>query len=312
MANTTWNPSDKGVNTTLTGGNLVATAAAGGNGWVRAVDRQVTGKFYWEITATTFAGTASATGIASATSNISGGFANPNTGQCGINRNGAVFVDGTSQGLAFGTITAGTVICIAVDLTARLIWFRLGAAGNWNTSASANPATGVGGVAVNSLGVGIPAYPATYLFPASDATTANFGDAAFAGTVPAGFTAGFTSAASPPTNELITQVAVEQWGVGTPVAQLTQVAVEQWVLPSTSIVQLTQVAIEEWATLAIASPTGASYALPASRAGIGSAVLWQTSANTYALPLSAIVAEATASPAPPVGGGAQARVMVLA
>jgi hypothetical protein len=41
-------------------------------------------------------------------------------------------------------------------------------------------------------------------------------------------------------------------------------------------------------------------------------VLWQTTANTYAVPLSAIVAEATAAPPPPVSGGAQARVMVLA
>jgi hypothetical protein len=93
--------------------------------------------------------------------------------------------------------------------------------------------------------------------------------------------------------------------------RLTQAAAEHW-LATSPPAQVTQVALEHWASLANAPPTGASYALSASRAGIGSAVLWQTTTNTYAVPLSAIVAEATAAPPPPVGGGAQARVMVLA
>jgi hypothetical protein len=47
----------------------------------------------------------------------------------------------TIQAMAVGTL------CMAVDLTAKLIWFRTGA-GNWNNSGTANPATGVGGWAL--------------------------------------------------------------------------------------------------------------------------------------------------------------------
>jgi hypothetical protein len=55
----------------------------------------------------------------------------------------------------------------------------------------------------------------------------------------------------------------------------------------------------------------ATYMLSASRAGLPSIAITPTTTNTFALPLSAIVAEATAAP-PPVGGGAQARALILA
>jgi hypothetical protein len=130
-------------------------------------------------------------------------------------------------------------------------------------------------------------------------------------------TARYGGAFTPPTapftdtSALTTQLAVEQWVSAAPVLQLTQVAIEEWGAPTAPALQLTQIAIEEWASLGIVPPTGPAYALSASRAGIGSAVVWQTGTSTFALPLSAIVAEATAAPAPPVGGAVQARVMVL-
>ena len=197
MANTTWNSGDKTANCTLTGGNLIATSAAAGGNSVRAVDKQVTGKFYWECTCNTITGTS--TGVAlywGAYSLAAVNYAAAGSiGTCGLNRLGTLYVDGTSTVTGFGTIANGTVVCVAFDADTRLIWFRLGAAGNWNNTASANPATGTGG-AVTSLGQGIPAYPTAVFSALNDQITANFGDTAFTGAVPSGFTSGFTAGAS--------------------------------------------------------------------------------------------------------------------
>jgi anti-sigma factor RsiW len=85
----------------------------------------------------------------------------------------------------------------------------------------------------------------------SQGVTANFGDSAFVGAVPAGFTSGFTAGASIPTNTLTTQLAAEQWLSTDPRAQLTQVAVEQWasVQSTTGQVVVSQMLIEQWASV---------------------------------------------------------------
>ena len=228
MANTTFNPSDKTANCTLTGSNLIATSAAAGSNHVRAVDRQITGKFYWECTCNTI--TVAGTGVAiySPTFPFTSSFtAAGSIGSCGLGSLGNIYVDGTSVLSGFGSITNGMVVCIAVDATARLVWFRIGAAGLWNVSASANPATGTGGVPV-FLGGGIPIYPAACFATSGNQITANFGDTAFTGAVPSGFTSGFTAGATINTNALATQLVLEEWGSGTPAAQLTQILIEEW------------------------------------------------------------------------------------
>jgi hypothetical protein len=192
MANTTFNPSDKAANCALTVGNLVATCSSGVNGWCRAVDKQIAGKFYWEVTATTIAAATTGFGISAFNSDMSSAFAS-NTGTCGVDRGGTVYVDGANQGTALlGTIVGGTVVCFAFDADSRLIWIRSGAAGNWNGSAGANPATGAGGI-LTKLGRGIPAYPAWRGAASGEVATANFGDTAFVGAVPSGYTSGFTA-----------------------------------------------------------------------------------------------------------------------
>ena len=165
---------------------------------------------------------------------------------------GTVYVDSVSMGTnLLGTISNGTVVCFAFDVDARLIWMRSGAAGNWNGSASANPATGVGGF-LTGLGRGIPAYPAFFGAASAEAVTANFGDTAFAGTVPSGFTSGFTAGVTSPTNTLATQSAVEHWLATNPDAQITQVALEHWASTTSTGLQavVTQVALEHWASVA--------------------------------------------------------------
>ena len=249
MATTTWNPSDKAAQVTLSNGNLTATCSTGQGGG-RAVDRQVAGKFYWEVTPSTFAAANSAIGLMSAGATLTGWWGNggASLGTCGINHSGNAVVDGAGSWLnpAFGTIAAGTVICIAVDLTARLIWYRLGAAGNWNNSATANPATGAGGGPIsNQIGAGLGAFPGFWGDTTGEVFTANFGGSAFTGAVPSGFTAGFTAGSVLPTSAVVTQASAEHFFATNPNAQVTQVAVEHFFAPA-SLAQVTQVALEEW------------------------------------------------------------------
>ena len=169
---------------------------------------------------------------------------------------GTIYVDGVSTGVNIGTIADGTLVGIAADLTARLIWFRLGAAGNWNASASNNPATGVGGIVCNTSGVGIPTHPAYFGAAGSNVATANFGDSAFVGAVPSGFTSGFTAGVSVPTNAIASQVAAEHWLTTNPDARITQVVAEHWASVTSDNLQavVTQVLVEHWASVASVVP----------------------------------------------------------
>ena len=206
MAGTTWNPSDKEAGITLSNGNLTAKNTNNAICGVRAVNSKTSGKYYFEVTCTTFTGATNAVGMASATfsrtqfGNSSSGL----TGICSLNRAGTVIVDGGTAGVSFGTIASGTVICVAIDLTAKRAWFRLGAAGNWNTNATNDPAAGIGGVSTPNLGGATPAYPIAGVNNTNDLVTANFGDSAFVGAVPAGFTGGLGPA--PPGGPMITMV----------------------------------------------------------------------------------------------------------
>lgn len=199
MANTTFNPLDKSVGITLTGSNLIATNNNDAVSGVRGAHSQTGNKFYWEVTCNinTFA----SNGVGA--SKAGNAFTSPPplstsvTSQCGLMQSGFIYVDGLQVGgISFGALVAGTRVCVALDLTAGRVWFRLGAAGNWNASGTANPATGVGGAAVPTL-VGIAIFPASWIGDVNDTFTANFGDSAFTGAVPAGFTSGWPTV--PPT-----------------------------------------------------------------------------------------------------------------
>ena len=106
--------------------------------------------------------------------------------------NAVIYANGTNTGLTAGTaLVANDVLCVAVDLTASLIWFRKNG-GNWNNSGTANPATGTGGYAylANWPGGTIAnrgLSPYAFLFTTNDQQTLNFGDSTFAQTPPSGF-----------------------------------------------------------------------------------------------------------------------------
>ena len=182
--NTTWNPADKSAGITLTGGNLIATG--GLNTGCRGVDHQVAGQFYFEYTMTTWAGSTSC-GVA----NLAAGFApGTSTGVSSVNAAGQIVCNGSNIA-SLGARANGNIIGVAVDFTARLIWFRVAPAGNWNGTAGFAPG-GTGGVNISPIGgVGSSVYPYFASITTSNSVTANFGDSAFSGAVPSGYTAGF-------------------------------------------------------------------------------------------------------------------------
>jgi hypothetical protein len=261
MANTTWNPSDKSANITLSGtNNLVLTTTSNAQGNVRTVDRQLTGKLYWENTLTTITGQISA-GIANQAVTL--GSLSPQAPNTVVNaivvtNSGTINLNGTT-GASLGAFASGGVACFALDLVAQLFWIRNGAAGNWNGSATNNPATGVGGMSAPFIGGGIPAYALAAFTNGSTTSsiTANFGDTVFTGAVPSGFTSGFPTG-TPPLNTLTTQIAAEHWLTTNPPAQVTQVALEHWATVTGTGLQAiaTQIALEHWATVASRSPGG--------------------------------------------------------
>jgi hypothetical protein len=217
--NTTLNPADKEAHISLSGGNLTALGTAGWGGFVRAVDAQSSGKYYWEYT---FNAAVSNTGVGVILGTLSlttaSGFAAAFNGQVGLVQSGSVYVDGSTSitiggvggsSPGFPTITSGTIICVAIDLTAKLIWFRLGAAGNWNNNSSRNPATGTGGISITNV---TTAYP-TIFFNGADTVIANFGSSAFTGAVPSGFTSGFPAAFTLTPFKLTTTLSSPQPGM---------------------------------------------------------------------------------------------------
>jgi len=110
----------------------------------------------------------------------------------GIVHNGNVNGRGFSSNTLYnlGTIALGSYACFAVDLDNWKFWVR-NAAGIWNNNASANPATNVGGLGIEYL-------TQTRVAPMASVTTTskqvfNFGQSAFNGAVPAGFTPGWLS-----------------------------------------------------------------------------------------------------------------------
>lgn len=186
-AGTTWNPSDKTASATLSNGNLTVTFSS--TGGVRSVSTVGKDKWYWEVQFTS--GSSPVIGVSNATAVLATVYATPTN--AAVAYNGSTYVNNVSQAGAGITIVVGATVCIALDVDAKLIWFRAGAAGNWNNSGTANPATGVGGLNITVLGTPLYALVATNGAPTYNA---NFGNSAFIGAVPAGFTAGLSSAST--------------------------------------------------------------------------------------------------------------------
>lgn len=185
MAATSWSVSDHTANITLSNANLTMTFAQFGQLGGRSTDSFASGKYYWEVTFPNGSGSTTGSGVANAGATLTTFGA---AGQALVDTAGNVRINGTAV-ITIPNITAGGFACIALDIGASLIWFRNGAAGNWNNNATYNPATGTGGQSISAITGPFLAYGGDNNAN-GQSITANFGATAFAGVVPAGFTPG--------------------------------------------------------------------------------------------------------------------------
>jgi len=137
-----WNVNDKTAPMSLSNSDKTATITASGAG-VRSTTKYLSGtagKFYAEFKIDTFV-SSGAVGIKS----DAGAQQNLTVGAIYVNQTGGIASDITTVGSVGGSLATGTVVSAAWDSGAELLWFRKDA-GYWNNNASANPATGVGGI----------------------------------------------------------------------------------------------------------------------------------------------------------------------
>lgn len=195
-ANATWD-SATATAVTLSGGDLVATntgtTSANQGAHVASSAGKSSGKHYFEFTATTWtAGNNVSCGVGTTASSYSNIGANATTGGV-IYRSGNMWANGTGH-VGWGTIASNDIIGVAVDIDNGSIWFKRvggGTVTNWNNSGTANPATNTGGWSIPA-GTYVPfcTFGGTSGV-ANNVTTANFGGG-FTGSVPSGFTSGWT------------------------------------------------------------------------------------------------------------------------
>src|SRR5258705_5152857 len=136
---------------TLTNANLTVTQTSGAiPSGARSTALKSTGKFYFEgtvgATSTTLGfglgqSTATFTTIAGEASSQSYATIYGNGDVCA---GGGFFTT-----FAGGNFAPGTVMRVAVDLGAHLIWFTKGSSTNWNT-VSGDPAAGTGGITIQN------------------------------------------------------------------------------------------------------------------------------------------------------------------
>jgi hypothetical protein len=191
--NTILNPSDKNAGVTLSSGSLVATNNNNTQvQGVRAIHGKSTGKYYWEVYYTVTNNVCDAVGLCKSTYDLSKQMNSSVAGDGYVSiapySSVRVWVDGTNTTIS-DSIVSGSLMCVAVDLDAHLIWYRKGTSGFWNVGGSANPATGVGGITIPSGTL----YPMLQVGSTGSQLSANFGDSAMAGVLPSGYTVGWPS-----------------------------------------------------------------------------------------------------------------------
>ena len=231
---------------TLSGANLIATSTAA-NQYARSADYFNTGAYYFEYTITT-TGTYWMVGLATSDAVAY----NTAIASVIVYFNGTIYVNGVSTGSSIGSPTTGSVIGIAVSNDNKQFWARLNG-GNWNGSGTANPTTGVGGIALPTKSF---VSPWVFMSVSGIAITGNFGGSAFAFAAPAGFTSGWTSPGAT-TAMTSSQIGASVWVARDMATQTTarfsQVGAEAWYLVGT-VFLCSQIGAEVW--------FGATYPVP--------------------------------------------------
>ena len=188
----TWDPAKIGAGSSLANNNLSWTAT--GANFPSAMSRtsKISGKYYFELTITSITGLPIYYGISPyPTTQFIGG-----TGSAGdvffINNDNISINNTSATSITAGNnVAAGDTASIAIDFDNKLIWFTSpvmrSRAQAWNNSATANPATGTGGLSIAAI-TG-PFFIAAGSGNASStaAVTINEGTSAFTIALPAGF-----------------------------------------------------------------------------------------------------------------------------
>ena len=186
----------------FTNGNLTVLGAAGyaltSSGTAQAREGKTSGKWYVEVTLVAASGNNDGIGIVAA-AGVGSRFVGDTQGfilEQGwgyFNTNGLVVKANAGQtSVNNTTYVAGDVICMAIDLDNKKLWFRKNG-GSWiGTSGTPDPVTNTAGFDITALMNYGRIYPAVNLSGATSKFTANFGTSAFARAVPSGFTAGWT------------------------------------------------------------------------------------------------------------------------
>jgi hypothetical protein len=176
------NPLDSGANVTVTNGNLRVNNNFTGTPYssIRGSIGVSSGKFYWEVTATTVSGNSPSVGIATAQADL--------TQFVGYDAYSWAYIFSTgnkttnNSTTAYGnTITSGDIVGIALDMDNGKVWFAKN--GTWQ--ASGDPAAGTN-YAYNGLTGTMFADAFAYNQSVLDV---NFGQQPFVYTPPSGFVA---------------------------------------------------------------------------------------------------------------------------
>jgi hypothetical protein len=189
----TWNPGDRSSGIALSSNNLVATSNAAAPNSVRATLGYSTGKYCFQVIATTIT-TNFGVGVANASFNMT------TTGGLGSDTNGIGFYavspaqstwfNGVELNLGTNTDASGDPILVCDDFDAKLQWVDtpvMRAAGQtWNDSTTANPATGAGGASFS--GMTCPCFPIFNTLDTGSVATLNV-TGPFVLSLPSGFQA---------------------------------------------------------------------------------------------------------------------------
>jgi hypothetical protein len=155
---TTWNPSDKSANITLSNSNLTASQNSATGAWnaVRSTSNHNAGLYYFEMTVDAYdAGNGIIVGLATSAASLSSWCGNTTAsvgyqyGLCGGTGCGTYQLARTAT-QALGSTTT-KVLGIAVNVGTGDIWIHSTGQSNWNNSASGNPVN-------DSISFGMPAY----------------------------------------------------------------------------------------------------------------------------------------------------------
>jgi hypothetical protein len=187
-ADATWDSGNKFqiTLTTTNSSNDTATNSVGpGNfGVVLGNTSHPSGKFYLEATAISPSG-GWGIGVANATQTIGATTMGSGVNNEGGGGNGTIVYNTGSPGnYAGGALSNGDIVGMAIDIGAKLGWWRVNG-GNWNASGAANPATGAGGYDLSGITGDL------YFFGESQSNVTsvalNTGAASYSQTPPSGF-----------------------------------------------------------------------------------------------------------------------------